>query len=283
MYQKMKWFATAFLIILFLTACHTNNPLPRLPDEKHSELTLEDGIYFVKEERFSDEGWKHTVTLEVTNSEITDIVFDAINESATATKKDSSAREIFALADADALRWDEQIQLLEEFMLINQTVNFTRVIASDILELLPDLTIDIQPFLNLMVLALNQEPIEIGPYRDGFYFALQDEFENGIKEDVSLIVQHGHIIAIHWNGTNEDGTRRFGPLLAEAGLEEDISWRQQAISVEQFLLSTQDPTSITFNADNTTDDIFGVTIEVNTFVELTIRALAAGPLLEEVD
>jgi len=279
--------STLLILLLTLTACAANpvtlaeDTEPRLfsVDEFETNMSLEDGIYFSKTNDFNEDGWKLILNFEVYNSEIIDISFDAVNESAASRKKDLSASGIVQIESEDeqsTLRWDEQVKLLENYILTNQIIDFSQLTAEKIFESHAGFTLDIQPFIELAYSAVANGPIEIGPYRDGFYFAEHEEFTDGFKPFVRLFVKNGYIIAVDWNAINEDGVR----LLTDFNLEDtDDTWREQATRLERFLLDIQDPTQITFDSENKTTNVFGVSIEVNDFIELVIQALASGPLL----
>jgi len=54
---------------------------------------------------------------------------------------------------------------------------------------------------------------------------------------------------------------------------------KQANLLEDYLIKIQDPMQMTFNEENKTTDVNGVTIEVHQFIELAVKALASGPLI----
>ncbi|WP_320127459.1 hypothetical protein [uncultured Sphaerochaeta sp.] len=58
-------------------------------------------------------------------------------------------------------------------------------------------------------------------------------------------------------------------------------WDVQAAKVEAYLISTQDPSKITYkDAEGHTDDITGASIHVSNFFTLASKALAAGVVKE---
>ncbi|MTM62394.1 FMN-binding protein, partial [Turicibacter sanguinis] len=95
------------------------------------------------------------------------------------------------------------------------------------------------------------------------------------KYNINLIVENGYIVAAHWDAIKEDDN-----LTGGHSTEEIQNWNHQAQLLESYLINIQDPTLITYNEDNKTDAISGVTIEVNQFIELVIQALASGPTID---
>ena len=88
---------------------------------------------------------------------------------------------------------------------------------------------------------------------------------------------NGYITAAHWDAIDEGGQNLKE---IENKTEEQLRWEEQANLLENFLISAQDPTTITFNEENQTDTIAGVTIKVDQFIELSIQALASGPTID---
>ncbi len=123
-------------------------------------------------------------------------------------------------------------------------------------------------------------------YADGSYFIIQDEFdeETGWKYALTLEVEEGVITSVDWDGVSiQAGMSK--KELSEAGLYNMVEygnaiapWFEQAVLAEEYLLETQDPTAIEYQADNYhTDAITGVTIGVSPMFKLAEQALANGP------
>ena len=122
--------------------------------------------------------------------------------------------------------------------------------------------------------------------KDGIYFAMDEDFaSSGWKETVTLTVSGGKITQADWNGVNIAGGAdkksfdkagkynmvKFGQAQAE--------WSVQAEKAEKYLISTQDPTAISYtDSDGHTDAIAGVSVHVDAFFNLAQKALAAGPV-----
>ncbi len=122
------------------------------------------------------------------------------------------------------------------------------------------------------------EPIK---YKDGVYTAEEDDFDkqSGWKGTIEIVVEDGKIVSVDWNAVHKDGgedkkTRSkngtYG-MVEKGGAQAE--WHEQAEKVEAYLIETQDPAAIKYDSGGYTDDIAGVTIHVNDFVELAMKAL----------
>lgn len=123
-------------------------------------------------------------------------------------------------------------------------------------------------------------------YKDGVYFAQEDEFsDSGWKLNVTLEVKDGKISRAVWNGANINAGRDKVSLskAGEYGMFEKANamapWYEQAAATEAYLLKTQDPAAINYVDDEGhTDSFSGASIHVLPFFELAEKALAAGPV-----
>ena len=140
-------------------------------------------------------------------------------------------------------------------------------------------------FLVLLVLIVSAG-VFAASYRDGVYFAQEDQFaKSGWKYNVTLVVKNGRIKEVSWNGSNvnagldKDTTSRKGLYkMVEFG-GAIAPWWQQAEAVEKKLLQSQDINAITISdSDGHTEAVSGATIKVKPFVDLVKKALAAGPV-----
>ena len=285
---------TIISIVSLLTACEANDgtaktdldlqskgvaPLEHQSNETvASAYSLKDGHYFAEELDYSVDGWKNIVNFDIINGEINNITFDAVNEEATAFKRDLSIKGEYTLntKDSSTLEWHEQLTLIEKMVIKYQP--FDKItIDSDQLKL-SEITMDLNPFISLLNTAITTGPIEVGPYQDGHYYA-QTSIENSDSlHTISLIVQNGYIIAVNWDTVLSDKETKLASETT-AGQELTKKWKEQSTLLEHHLLEIQDPMQMTFNENNKTNDINGVTIDVHQFIELATKALANGPLL----
>lgn len=284
---------TLISILSLLTACSPNEVSSHTPQllsdenlvevaniESREELfVLEDGLYFAEEADYSTDGWKNTVTLQVKDGKITDVHFNSITADATEFKRDLSEADLYIMDEEaqDQLKWHEQIKNIETYLINNQSFSSLNIDDTGKTDTISGVSITVSPFINLVQSALNNGVIEKGPYQDGHYYAEQSFFVNGIKYNINMLIENGYIIVAHWDAINEDGSslKEMNPET-----EEQLAWVEQAKSLEDYLVSIQDPTLITYNDNNQTDTVSGVTIKVDQFIELAIQALASGPVID---
>lgn len=279
---------SAFSILTACSANEVNSTEPLLlsddnlvqltdPDNREQLSVLKEGLYFAEEPTYSEDGWKNTVTFEIKDGVITTIEFNSINENATEDKRTLSQTDQYTMSDSDteSLKWHEQLEKLEAYIISNQDISTIQTTEDGKTDAISGVTISVNSFLQLMNTALANGPIEKGNYQDGHYYAEQLTFTNGYKYNINLIVENGYIVAAHWDAIKEDGS-----LTSEHQTDETQSWNQQAQLLEAYLITIQDPTLITYNEENKTDAISGVTIEVNQFIELAIQALSSGPTID---
>ena len=245
-----------------------------------------DGSYFAIADSYPSSGWKEYVSLTVLNGRIAGVNWSAVNKQGDDKKAYDKAGNYkmvqFGGAQAE---WYEQAEKAEAYLLEVQDTNaITYKDDNGHTDDIAGVSIHVDALFDLAAEALEAGPVEIGPYADGGYYAIDDAFgSSGWKGYVSLFVKDGNIVNVYWSALNEAGDDKkvydmegnykmvqFGGAIDE--------WYVQAQRAESYLLSTQDPTAISYKDDNGhTDDIAGVTIHVNDFYGLVEKALAAGP------
>lgn len=118
-------------------------------------------------------------------------------------------------------------------------------------------------------------------YKDGEYTAEQDDFDEktGWKSTIKIVVEGGKIVSVDWNAVHKDGgedkktqSKNGTYAMVEKGGAQ-AEWHEQAEKVEQYLIEKQDPAAIKYDENGYTDAIAGVSIHVNDFVELAVKAL----------
>ncbi len=135
-----------------------------------------------------------------------------------------------------------------------------------------------------------EEPVEEPPvteepatgYVDGTYYAEEPDFnaETGWKDNVTVTITDGVISSVVLNATNVDSAKGDKISAVAAGAY-DMSvagatapWDQQAKAIQDYIVSSQDTTSVTFDADGKSDAITGATISYGHFFDLVNEALA---------
>jgi major membrane immunogen (membrane-anchored lipoprotein) len=244
---------------------------------------LADGAYFAIDDEYAND-WKEYVSLTVLNGRIAAVNWSGVNLSNEDKKAYDMAGNYKMVEFGNAQApWYEQAEKAEAYLIANQ--DFSDVSYKDEEGHTDDIagvSIHVSGLDRLAEKALAAGPVSIGPYTDGTYAASADEFENGWKEQVSLFVSNGNIVSVNWTAVNPDGEdKKQASATGEYGMYENggasAPWYEQAEKAEAYLLSTQDPTKITYKDDaGHTDDIAGASVHVSSFFELVSQALAAG-------
>ncbi|MBU5595554.1 FMN-binding protein [Amphibacillus sp. MSJ-3] len=302
--MRKKWWLlslSALFALLLIAGCGSDTKeTTDTPDEGEtsqsdgeSETTsfepgsYEDGLYFAQEDDFSENsGWKYMVTLEVEDGEIVSAEWNGAHKNGGVDKiTSSSSGEYGMVENGDAQsEWHEQAELTEAYLLETQDPTAIEYSSDEgHTDAISGVSIHVAEFFDLAKEALANGPVERGMYKDGAYYAEEDDFseDSGWKYTASLTVVNGYIVAADWNGIHEDGGDDKDTVSAngEYGMVENggaqSEWHEQAELAEAYLLETQDPTAIEYTSDDGhTDAISGVTIHVSEFFELAEAALA---------
>ncbi len=247
---------------------------------------LKSEIYFAAEDEFGSSGWKNTVTLTVSDSKITKADWNGVNISGGVDKKtyDKAGKyNMVKFGNAQA-EWSVQAEKAETHLIGTQDPTAISYKDSEgSTDDIAGVSVHVKGFFTLAEKALASSPISIGPYTDGAYFAIDDQFAStGWKDYVSLTVLNGRIAAINWSGVNRagDDKKAFDKAgnfnMVKYGKAQD-EWSVQAVRTENFLVEKQDLKAITYkDAEGSTDDIAGVSIHVNVMYALVEKALASG-------
>ncbi len=247
--------------------------------------TLADGIYFASDDAFDPEsGWKTVVTIEVAGGKITTVDWNGASITAGKDKKTTSADGEYKMVEFGkaSSEWHEQAALTEAYLVENQTLANMNTDAEGKTDTIAGVTIGVSEFSALVEKALAAGPVGTGKYVDGTFFAEQAAFDaqTGWKENASFTVINGFVVAANWNGTSEATTKDKKTFSADGEYKmveigkAIAEWHEQATLVEGFLVDSQDFDAITLtDADGHTDAVAGVTMKVNTFVELAKQAL----------
>lgn len=116
-------------------------------------------------------------------------------------------------------------------------------------------------------------------WADGEYRAQKPDYDGaGYRAFVELTISGGKITAVNWDADkrDSDSTKKAESLAGRYVMTEDgPGWHEQAQTMENALLSVQDPAKLVYNeADGKTDAYAGVSVSVGEFVELAAQALA---------
>ncbi|MDY7027249.1 MAG: FMN-binding protein, partial [Spirochaetota bacterium] len=177
--------------------------------------------------------------------------------------------------------WFEQAAKVEAALIEAQDPSAISYDSDGYTDAISGVSIHINEFIELAEEALAQGPVSRGPYKDGYYHAELDAFNNGWKDYVDVTVIGGYIVAVHWSAYPEEGELdkyRFSKEgqygMVENGGAQD-PWWVQVDRAEAYLLETQDPAQIEYvDEDGHVDAISGVSIHVKELFSLAEKALA---------
>lgn len=251
-------------------------------DQEAEQAKYEDGIYYAEADGFVND-WKYTVTIEVKNGEIISAEWNGANINGGKDKVTLSTDGEYPMVEAGAQsEWYEQAELVEEYLLETQDptdINYNDEGETDDIA---GVSIGVDDFFILAEKALNDGQVAQGDYKDGFYYAQEDEFDEGFKSFVHIAVKNGSIVGVDFNGIpeEEDADDKYHHSLSgDYGMVEhsdaQSEWHEQAKLAAEYLIETQDPTKIEYiNEDGQTDDIAGVSIKIKDYFKLAEKALA---------
>ncbi|MDC7240432.1 MAG: FMN-binding protein [Spirochaetales bacterium] len=229
------------------------------------KTSYEDGVYFAQQMEFPKSGWKYNVTLVVEGGEIKEVMWNGSNVKAGPDKVSlsmSGGYPMVAQGGAQA-EWHEQAETVENYFVDNPALEMPDAISGA--------SIHYNEFYDLVKEAIEKGPVGYGPYKDGSYHAGDSDYHNGWKYYVDLTVTSGYVVSAHWNAEAEDGGTHkvqrsadgeYG-MVANSGATRE--WHEQAMSVEQAFLASQDTSS--------PDAISGATITYSGFYDLAEAAL----------
>lgn len=249
-------------------------PAAEAADQAAEPATPEfaDGVYFAQEADYSERsGWKYMVTLVVEGGRIVEAEWNAAHRDAGTDKLTRDRDGEYGMKENSSAQWHwyEQAEAAVAYLL--ETQDTTSVSADAI----SGATITVEPLFTLARQALAQGPSGYGPWRDGYYTAVNEEFSaTGWKDTIGVTVVAGRIAAVRWDALAEDGgtNKRQRSMDGEYGMYGDgpaqWPWWEQAQATERHLLETQDPDGVT------TDAVSGASIRLGSFQSLVRTALA---------
>ncbi len=115
-------------------------------------------------------------------------------------------------------------------------------------------------------------------YNDGTYTAVAEDYSNnGYRDEVTITIQKGQITSVDYNGYTENGldkkSESYGGGYDMSVAGSKSPWFEQAKSLEDNLVKTQDVDSVILDNEGYTDAVAGVSIKAEPFVELVNEAL----------
>ena len=126
--------------------------------------------------------------------------------------------------------------------------------------------------------------LEGASFTDGTYEAKAAEADsNGFIEAVTLTVKDGAITEVNWDAVTEDGNKKS--IMSENGeytmTEDGLTWKEQSEALAEALIENQSLTFLsTTDAEGKTDAVTGVSISVNSFIDLATKCLEEASGIE---
>ena len=125
--------------------------------------------------------------------------------------------------------------------------------------------------------------LEGASFTDGTYEAEAAEPDsNGFTEVVTLTVKDGAIAEANWDAVTEDGNKKS--IMSENGeytmTEDGLTWKEQAEALAKALIENQSLSFLTTDAEGKTDAVTGVSISVNSFIDLATQCLEEASGIE---
>ena len=125
--------------------------------------------------------------------------------------------------------------------------------------------------------------LEGASFTDGTYEAKTAEADsNGFIEEVTLTVKDGAITEVNWDAVTEDGKKKS--IMSENGeytmTEDGLTWKEQAEALAKALVENQSLSFLTTDAEGKTDAVTGVSISVNSFIDLATQCLEEASGIE---
>jgi major membrane immunogen (membrane-anchored lipoprotein) len=241
-----------------------------------------DGDYYAQADEFDAKtGWKELVGLKVQGGKIVSVDWTGINKDGGIDKKEYSKDGRYGMKKGGASsEWHEQAAKAEQFLLDKQDPTAIPVNAEGKTDAISGVSIHVGGLTTLAKKALDAGPVKAGPYKDGTYKAESADFDKdtGWKDNVTITVLNGKILAVEWNGVNKAGgtDKKTRSKSGEYGMKKggaSSEWHEQAYKAEQYLIEKQDPAAISLTSEGKTDAIAGVSIHVGGFQALAKQAL----------
>lgn len=255
------------------------------PSASAEQQGYQDGVYYSEAADFDAKtGWKEVVELKVEGGKIVSVDWNGVNKDGGLDKKTYSEKGLYGMkAGGASAEWHEQAAKAEQFLLDNQDPKAISLKDDGTTDAISGVSIHVNGFQELVEKALEAGPVQVGQYKDGVYYAEAADFDkdSGWKDNVTISVMAGKIIAVSWNSTYKDGgddkvtQSKNGKYDIKKGGAQ-AAWHEEAAKAQAYLIEKQDPAAIALTDDGHTDAISGCTIHVNGFVELAEQALASA-------
>ena len=223
-------------------------------NEQTAEVLFKDGEYKVETEP-SDDGSVVRVTMTVENGKIAKMTWDEGKEGAW--KSELSANGQYVMKPI----WKTQAERMCAYVVENQSTDGLNLNDSGKTDVVSGVSISVNGFVDLV-----NEAIAEANGADGTYEKVKDD-----AVYVTVTVAGGKITAVTWD---ELQNGEWKSALSEQGkYAMKPIWKTQAESMCAYVVENQTTAGLNLNDSGKTDVVSGVSISVNTFVDLVNEAL----------
>lgn len=245
--------------------------------------SVKDGYYFAQEDAFAADGWKAQAVLKVSGGKIVEATWNGVSNAAYARDKLSQAAAgRYGLVKVSKIKaeWDAQAKATAAYLVSSQDVNFSKYGKDGKTDAISGATVAVSEFFELVREALSGQPIAKGPYKDGWYYYEQPNFDkSGWKETVLVTVVNGSVVDLVWNGVSNKAGSKSKMLESLSGKykmgAKNGEWHVQAARLSAAIVAAGDPAKIVLKKDGKADAVSGVSITANA-VGLSLEALKAA-------
>ncbi len=223
-------------------------------NEQTAEVLFRDGEYAIQGEPASN-GYVAHVTMTVENGKIAKMTWDEGKEGAW--KSELSANGQYVMKPI----WKTQAESMCAYVVENQSTDGLNLTDAGKTDVVSGVSISVNGFVDLV-----NEAIAEANGADGTYEKVKDD-----AVFVSVTIADGKITAVTWD---EKQNGEWKSVLSEQGkyVMKPI-WKTQAERMCAYVVENQSTAGLNLNDSGKTDVVSGVSISVNTFVDMVNEAL----------
>ncbi|SEU29841.1 FMN-binding protein [Paenibacillus sp. NFR01] len=239
----------------------------------------QDGTYYGTADADAETGWQSFVILTVEGGKITNVDWDGFNTKTAGDlkKKFSEDGKYGMKAGGASAEWHEEANAAAAYLVEKQDPDAITLTDDGHTDAVSGVSIHVADLVTASKAALAAGPTQLGPYKDGGYFAEGEmDAESGWKSTVAITVAGGNVVAANFSGVNAAGDDKkqysidgkYGMKAGGASAE----WHEEIALAEKYFLENKGAAPA-LKDDGTTDAISGVSIHVGEYFSLAEKAL----------
>lgn len=245
--------------------------------------SVKDGYYFAQDDAFPSDGWKNQAVLKVSGGKIIEATWNGVSNAAYAKDKmTQAAAGQYSMIKASKIKaeWDAQAKSTAAYLVSTQDVNFSKYGKDGKTDAISGASMSVSAFFTLVRKAIAGQPVAKGPYKDGWYYYEQPDFDkSGWKETVLVTVVNGSVVDLVWNGVSNKAGSKSKIIESATGKykmgAKNGEWYEQSARLCEAIVAAGDPAKIVVKKDGKADAVSGVSIYANA-VGLALEALKAA-------